>query len=130
MGLLTQEIKEIRQMIKLYDAGKLTTQQVTDKMKMFKEIRARAQLILSATIACSNPRQIENRLHSLNVISRGEAVQEKSDIEIEYLKCPDQNDKLITRSECLTYSGDSKNYETCKSCNNYKITRDLLCPIN
>lgn len=43
--------------------------------------------------------------------------------EIEKIKCPDKN-RTIKRSTCLDYSGD--NSDTCKTCGQFKKTRDLL----
>lgn len=43
--------------------------------------------------------------------------------EKDLIKCPDKDNKLITRSECLDYSGD---HSTCSTCPNFKSTRDLL----
>jgi len=131
MGLLTQEIKEIRQMIKLYDLGKVDSTQVTDKMKMYKEARGRIKIIYDAVIfSTTNASGIKNRLHSLNILSKGEAVLDKDDLEIEMVKCPDKDEQLITRAECLDYSGETEHMETCQTCENFKITRRLLLPEN
>ena len=126
MGLIAQEIKELRRMVKLFDAGKVDASHVETKLKIFKESHKRSQLILNAMIACSRPHLIESRLHDFNVLSRGEFVQTPDDVEVEMVVCPDQNDKAISRSDCLNYSGDSKNIEQCKSCDNFAITRKLL----
>ncbi len=128
MGLIAQEIKELRQMVKLFDAGKITAEDVRVKLNIFKETHKRAKLILDAMIASSSPHLIETRLHGLNVLSKGEFVQLPGDIEVEIVICPDQGDKAITRSECLSFSGDATNMEVCQSCTNFAITRKLLAP--
>ena len=125
MGLIAEEIKELRQMVKQLDAGKLSTEAVRTKLNIYKETHKRAQLILNVYIACSSPHLIEKRLHGLNLLSKGEILQSSGDIEVEMVKCPDQ-DKAITREECLSYSEDEKNNENCESCDNYGITRKLL----
>ena len=45
--------------------------------------------------------------------------------ELEVLKCPDQ-EKEITRSDCLDYSGTQT--ETCQSCENFGVTKNLITP--
>jgi len=125
MGLIAEEIKELRRMVKQLDAGKLTAEEVRTKLNIYKESHKRAKLILDVYIACNSPHLIESRLHSLNLISKGELVQSPDDLEIEMLKCPDQ-DKTITRENCLSYSGSAEHNENCKSCENFAITRKLL----
>lgn len=126
MGLIAEEIKELRQMVKLVDAGKLTTEEVRVKLNIYKEAHKRARLILDIYIACNSPHLVEKRLHSLNLLSKGELVQSEGDIELEMVMCPNQG-KAITREECLSFSGDSKNMENCRqSCENFAITRSFL----
>jgi hypothetical protein len=48
------------------------------------------------------------------------------DPEIDKVKCPLQ-DNLITRSECLDYSGH--HYEDCSGCEIGKATKDKLIPV-
>ena len=45
------------------------------------------------------------------------------DYENDPVRCPDQDNKYITRSECLDYSGS---HPACSTCENFKPTRDLL----
>ena len=130
MGLLAQEIRELRQIVKQYENGGLTDQQVTTRMKVYKEVRERVKLMMQALLMqaqlANRPNLIENKLHSLNVLDLGEAVVENNDLEISAVKCPDQADKIITRADCLAFSGDVKNIGACKTCANFKHTRALL----
>lgn len=125
MGLIAEEIKELRQMVKQLDAGKLTTEEVRAKLNIYKETHKRTKMILDYLTACNKPHLVESRLHSLNVISKGELVQTAEAIELEMISCPDQ-DRSTTREECLSHSGDAKNIDNCRSCENYGITRKLL----
>jgi len=129
MGLIAEEIKELRQMVKHLDAGKITPEQVRTKLSIFKATHDRAKLYLDLFIATGQPHLVENRLHSLNLISKGELIQAPSEIELEMIICPDKNDMGITRQECLSFSGAEVNHENCKSCNHYGITRKLLLPL-
>ena len=128
MGLLSQEIKELRRMVKLFEGNKITVEHVQTKLKIFNETHKRSRLILDAMIACNKPHLVETRLNEFNVLSKGEFVQLPGDIEEETVLCPDQNDAVITRTQCLNYSGDSENMGKCESCQQFKITRNLLLP--
>ena len=125
MGLMAEEFKELRQIPKLLIEGKLEREDAKIWLNALKESHKRVSTILEFYIACNKPHLIEGRFHSLNLISKGEFVQTSGEIEIEMLKCPDQ-DKVITRENCLSYSGEEKNIESCRSCENFAITRKLL----
>jgi len=114
-------------MLKQYELGKISDQYVITSMKMYKEVRERVKLLMQAYLACK-PKTIEDRLHTLNIVNRGEAISEQGDLEFSMLKCPDLNDKIITRADCLSFSGSSANMQNCQTCKNFKHTRDLLLP--
>jgi len=50
------------------------------------------------------------------------------DPEVDKVKCPVQG-KLITRAECLDYSGMPEHYEDCKGCEIGRDTKQKLVPI-
>lgn len=126
MGLIAEEIRELRQMPKQLSAGVITIDEVRAKLNIYKEVHKRARLMLDIYIACGRPHLIEGRLHSLNLISKGEMVQSDSNIELEMVKCSMQDGRAITREGCLSFSGEEKNIEDCRGCENFKITRRLL----
>lgn len=125
MGLIADEIRELRQMVKDIDSGKITTEQARLKLKVYNETHKRAKFILDVYVACNAPHLVEKRLHSLNLLSKGELVQSTAELELEMIMCPDC-DKAITREACLDFSGDSKNLKNCQSCENFGITRKML----
>lgn len=47
-------------------------------------------------------------------------------LEEERVKCEEKQDKLITRSECLEYSGHKEHIDDCKQCEHFSVTRDLI----
>ena len=126
MSLIADEVKELRQMSKQLAAGKIDRKYVETQMKIYKETHKRAELVLKMMVSCGAPHLIEKRMHGLNIISKGEYVNPAIEIELETIRCPDLNDKVITRQECLNYSGEASHMETCQSCENYKITRNLI----
>jgi len=128
MSLIADEVQELRQMSKQLAAGKIDAKYVETQMKIYKETHKRADLVLKMLVACNKPHRIANTLHDMNVISKGETVRPVVEIEMETIQCPDRNDKIITRQECFDYSGEQGNLPTCKSCPNFKITRNLILP--
>ena len=128
MSLIADEVKELKQMSKQLAAGKIDTKYVETQMKIYKETHKRAELVLKMMVSCGTPHLIESRLHGMNIISKGEFVRPAVEIEMETIQCPDRNDKIITRQECFDFSGETSNLPTCKSCENFKITRNLLFP--
>lgn len=47
------------------------------------------------------------------------------EIEAEKIHCTVQH-KVMTRAQCLDYSGDKKNFENCKGCETGTVCKDLL----
>ena len=128
MSLIADEIKELRQMSKQLAAGKIDAKYVETQMKIFKESHKRSEFVLKTLVACATPHLIENRMNGMNVISKGEYVRPAGEIEMETLRCPDRDDLVITRQECFNYSGETANLPTCKTCENFNITRRLVSP--
>ena len=129
MSLIADEVKELRQMSKQLAAGKIDNKYVETQMKIYKETHKRAELVLKMLVSCGTPHLIENRLNGMNIISKGEFIRQAVEIEMETVQCPDKNDKIITRNECLDYSGEAGNVSTCGSCDNFKITRKLVLDV-
>jgi len=91
-----------------------------------KRLNGMIGLIVSA--AKHGPK-VSNMALKQNLIGHNEAIS-TGNVELEMIKCPDKDDMLITREACLSYSGDEKNFDKCKSCENFSINRRLLCPAN
>ena len=125
MGLLEQEIKEIRLMIKKYDAGEVTDEQVQTKIALYSQIEKRARLMLQAFATVAKYKKVaSSRIIGSNLIGDGTAI----DIihEEEKVKCKIRGGDLITRAECLDLSGESENYKACNDCANCEATKEIL----
>jgi len=127
MGLLEQEIKEIRAMINGIDAGKVDPSTVNLKLKLYKESEKRTRLMLNAFVVAAQFRNKPlNRAFRANIIGDGTALEiEGLDPEEEKVKCPGMDFQLIKRSECLDYSGHS-HFEDCDGCETGLITKKVL----
>lgn len=76
-------------------------------------------------IASKNKRALSG-LRNMNLMDDETAIDLLlGDPEDDKVKCPDQN-HLITRAECLDYSGS--HYEQCYGCEVGKITKERLLP--
>lgn len=131
MGLLEQEITEIRQMMRNYDAGKLTTEQIHVKIAMYSQVEKRAKLMLQAfAMAAKHKKSVLTQITQSNLIGDGAAIDLPTcGPEEENVKCPMKDNEIISRQKCLDLSGENKNYEECSGCKVGTATKRLLLGI-
>jgi len=126
MGLLEQEIKEIRIMNKRIAAGTISADEVHLRIAAFSQIEKRAKLMLSAfSIGAKFGKKALSRIEQSNLIGEGACIDLGTDADVETLFCPDI-DKTINRHECLDYSGEEAHNESCRDCEQFSITRRIL----
>lgn len=76
-------------------------------------------------IASKNKRALDG-LNKMNLMDDSTAIDLLlGDPEIDKIKCP-EHDNLITRAECLDYSGS--HHEQCSGCEIGRITKEKLLP--
>ena len=116
MGMLEETIKDIRRDIKAFRAGKLSPDEVGALMKLYTtSLKASGQIINAFAVAAKHKRW-ENKMLDSGLFGNGTVIDMSTEeIEAEKILCP-LNDQLITRSECVDFSGEEKNYEKCKGC--------------
>lgn len=125
MSLLEQEMYELRQMIKNYDAGLITDQNVDTKMKMYGQMEKREAHMIKIMVFAKNKRALV-RLDRKNLIGETTAINDEMiDSEREKVKCPGLNFDLIERHQCLDYSGVEK-FAECNGCETGLATKRLL----
>jgi len=126
MGLLEQEIKELRMMNNRIIAGTIKPDEVHQRIAVYSQIEKRAKMMLQAfALQAKHGKRQSNSLVSSNLIGDGAMIDIGAEQENEAINCPDL-EKTITRHECLDYSGDSNHTEDCKSCPNFAVTRRVL----
>ena len=106
---------EIQQLRRDLLSGKITSEVYALQMGGISQLEKQQKHMLTGTIA-------EHRLKKAIPVDLNRGTVE---IEEERFECVDRN-MIITRSNCLDYSGSADNIDSCRSCNNYKITRKLL----
>ena len=131
MGLLEKGIYELRNLRRDYRAGKFTEHQVNTEIAIYSQTEKRAKLLLQAhTSGAKIKSGLLNEIFKTNLIGNGEAIDTgNEDPEVDKVKCPEHDD-LITRSECLDYSGDPKHHDECDGCEIGKATKNKLIPLN
>ncbi len=61
-----------------------------------------------------------------NLIGGGSVIDISTDMEQDTIRCPAKQDKIITRGQCLDFSGEQQNAEVCDGCGNFSTTRRKL----
>lgn len=128
MALIPKEIKELRDLIKLHemDGGrKMSMEELDRAIALYSQVERREKNILSgmSLMAKFNKgRSIVEKVSAANLIGEYEAVDPGDD---EKVKCP-CHETLITRGECLDYSGNHP--DDCGGCEIGKATKDKLLP--
>ena len=131
MGLLEQEIKEIRLLIKEFQAGKIDAEHLHELIGAYSQTEKRTRQMLQAfTLVATGGKANLNRLIQANLIGDGTAIDDKfiteEEQENEKVKCPG-NDRLVSRHECLDFSGSTK-FPECETCETGIITKRILLP--
>lgn len=128
MGLLEQEIYDLRNLRKDYRQGKYDEKHVNTEVAIFSQIEKRAKLLLQAHVSGAKIKQgLLKEIFKTNLIGDGQAIDtEEGDPEVDKVKCPYHVD-LITRAECLDYSGH--HHEDCDGCEVGLATKNKLIPI-
>ena len=131
MGLLEEEIKEIRQMIRQYDAGVIEDEKFKNKLNAYSQTEKRAKLMLmSFALAAKFKNAPLNRAFKANLLGDGTAIEvDTQSVEDEKVKCPGTDFELIARHQCLDWSGKNK-FEDCEGCETGLTTKKVLLSRN
>lgn len=127
MGIAESEAQNIIYQRELWRRGKL------DDAKFSKELKASSvlnrwfvgKIMLEALTLQKNGGNVVKKLHRQNYGDDTLAIDIGGDPEVDKVKCP-CHDNLITRAECLDYSG--AHHDDCGGCEIGKATKDKLLP--
>jgi len=108
--------------------GTIKAEEVHQRIAVYSQLEKREKMMLQAfALQAKHGKRSCAGIMSSNLIGEGVMIDIGADQDEELLECPDQ-EKTITRHECLDYSGDAKNAESCKTCGNFSVTRRVLLP--
>lgn len=126
MGLLEKEIGELRRLLSLLDHKKITLDELHGRIEVYGQIERRAKLMINAYSLALKNGKLLGRIVKSNIIGDMAAIDIGDDYQLEKVKCSLEEGKIIIRQECLDLSGQKKNYDVCKECASFIITRQLL----
>lgn len=130
MNQIVTMFKESNARMKKIISGSFKLDEMAAAQREFEGQIKLINAVVSAFGMASKNKRAMNGLANMNIMDETTAVDLMlGDQEADKVKCP-EHDHLITRAECLEFSGESKNHDVCIGCEIGKATKDLLCPLN
>jgi hypothetical protein len=128
MNQITQMFMESNNRMKQIMKGGFKVDEIASAQREFEgQIKLINAVVSAFGIASKNKRALTG-LERMNIMDETTAVDLMlGDPEVDKVKCP-VHDDLITRAECLDYSGT--HYDDCGGCEIGAATKDKLIPIN
>jgi len=127
MNQITQMFMESNSRMKKIMKGGFRLDEVSAAQREFEgQIKLINAVVSAFGIASKNKRALEG-LNKMNLMDDSTAIDLLlGDPEVDKVKCP-EHDQLITRAECLDYSGSHP--DECSGCEIGKATKEKLIPI-
>lgn len=125
MGLLQQEIFELRQLNQRLSAGDLKPGQINAHVAIYSQIEKRARLMFQAAALGAKFGQSSVKNLSKSKLIDDSVIDINIDPVLDKIMCP-AVEKVITRGECKKYSEKTGNLRSCQECHNFTTTRKLL----
>lgn len=125
MSFIMQQINEITKLEKLFTRGKIPIEKYHGLLAaiMLKEKFVKDHVTIQIH-GVKNKHFLKTMINA-NLISENEAFGDV-DHKLEMVRCLLEENKIIQRCDCLDVSGEKKNLDTCRECDNYGMTRQLL----
>lgn len=125
MGLFQKQLKRMEELDEQLVSGKGNVELIQARLAVSCQAEKWAKLAIAGyALEARYGKRTLKKLVQMNLLGDGEAIDIDADLETEKIKCPEKDYKLITRAECLDYSG-SHNKE-CNGCDHKVITQNLL----
>ena len=124
MNQITQMFQESNTRMKNIMKGSFKLEQVSVAQREFEGQIKLINAVVSAYGIASKSKRAISGLERMNIMDDSTAIDLMlGDPEVDKVKCP-EHDNLITRAECLDYSGS--HYEECKGCEVGSSTKNKL----
>ena len=130
MGLIEQEIMELRSLAKDVMMGTITDTKASLMLGVYNQTAKRVSQmtqIMAMQIKEGKNGKAYSRMVSANIVSDGAAIMIESK-DAEMVRCPEHGGKCISRDDCLDYSGDEHHINTCQKCEHFSVTRKQIFP--
>ena len=126
MNQITNMFQESNGRMKKIMVGNYKVEQIAQAQREFEGQIKLINAVVSAFGVASKNRRAGNALERMNLMNSTTAIDLMlGDPEVDKVKCP-YHDNLITRAECLDYSGS--HMEDCTGCEIGKATNVMLLP--
>lgn len=126
MNQIVQMFKESNARMKKIIAGNVKLDELAAAQREFEGQIKLVNAVVSAFVIASQNKRAMIGLSNMNIMDETTAIDLMlGDQELDKVKCPELG-KLITRGECLDYSGS--HYEECRGCEIGLATKAILCP--
>jgi hypothetical protein len=125
MNLLIEQIEQLRLIGRQLRSKQITIDEVHAHIAISGQLHRFIQSAIQI-YAAANGTKLRATLRKLNIIDEDTAIAVASSPETEYVKCPEREDKLVLRSECLDWSGS--HMSDCNGCESFVSTREALLP--
>lgn len=122
MGLIEQEIAELRKMSKDVLDGKMKPEQAAIQLGIFSQVAKREQMILTAVSLAAKHSRSWKKIVGKNLLGAGVAIDVLGN-NCDKVVCKERGMRTVTLDECLDHSGDSKNFDVCKKCDHFDTAR-------
>lgn len=123
IDVIYNEIKEIRDMLQQYNAGKLDKNQVQSKIAMYSQTEKREKLIIQSIGILA---KYGEKKHIKKFLDKSILIQAHS-VDDQLIACRTTKTD-ITRGDCLDRSGEKEHQGECKGCEIGLANKKLLCP--
>jgi len=126
MNQIVQMFKDSNRRMNNIMKGEFRLDEVSAAQREFEgQIKLVNAVVNAYAISSKNKRALKG-LERMNLMDDTTAIDlGLGDPAVDLVKCP-YHDKLITRSECLDYSGSSDNYENCSGCEIGRETKKMV----
>lgn len=123
MGLLEQEIKELRSLAKSVLSGTISQDTAGLTLSVYNQISKRETLIYNLSQLQARYGEKGTKLpKTMNLIGNGTAIDVHEEDET-VVVCPEKGGKCVSMGDCLDYSGDQKHIDACQKCDNFSLSR-------
>lgn len=129
MNQVTQMFRESNSRMKKIMAGSFRADEIAAAQREFEGQIKLVNAVISAFAIQSKNKRAMDGLNKMNIMDDGVAIDlGLGDPNTDKVKCP-YHDHLITRAECLDFSGQAANYDKCKGCDIGRATKAALLPV-
>lgn len=128
MGVIETEYLEIREITKGILSGAIKPEIGALALKGYSESGKRVDQYLKVISLTINHGKSARQIIAKNIISEGTAIDMNSPTIEEKVKCAAMGDTLVSRTDCLDFSGDEKRILGCQKCEHFATTRKQIFP--